>query len=508
MMSLVQVPPLHGTAAREAPTVFLAAEVYNNSEYTEVTERPKCCAWATRHWEPGVIVSSIVIGAILGLSLRGQSLTERQFIYISFPGEVYSRMLAMLLLPLKMSCIVGSIGSTSYRTGGKMLRCALAYWSLSAASAAAVAFGSVLLLRTVRDEIASSLQLSPSAAINVTAIQTTDLAMEMIRGLFPPNIVDVSMNIWPSDDIPRGSELWTYEFHEPCPHRRYEQGTVDSTSPLRRVSGLGLLSFALALGFVLAHNADDRNVLLNFFIHLSNVLAAMGRLLSWFLPLGLVSLTANVILLAAASLRSAHSVSLLLTYSLNVAVAVLVHTFVVLPLVQWLLVLRWNRGMIGFLGQTYVPLVVSASTRSMAASLPLGVSVLEMKSGLDARVVRTVLPMGIVLGRSGSVAQLCVSLLFLTHMYRVDLQGWELIGAAANAIVASLSDDGASPAIVSLLLGVKGFHKEPLVVAAEPLVQWLTTMADAYCNCVVATVCFDIVHEDLSEDDEVAGDEA
>ncbi|KAL3219101.1 hypothetical protein MRX96_050540, partial [Rhipicephalus microplus] len=320
-------------------------------EYTEVTERRKCCTWATRHWEPGLIASSIVIGVILGLSLHRQPLTERQFIYISFPGEVYSRMLAMLFLPLKISCIVGSIGSTSYRTGGKMLRCALAYWSLSAASAAAVAFGSVVLLRTVRDEVASSLQLSASAAINVTAIQTTDLAMEMIRGLFPPNIVDVSMNIWPSDDIPRGSEVWAHDVHDRCSNGRYEDGTADSVSPLRRVSGLGLLSFAVALGFVLAHNADDRNVLLNFFIHLSNVLAAMGRLLSWFLPLGLVSLTASAIILAASSLRTEQGVSLLLTYSLNVVVAVLVHTFVVLPLVQWVMVLRWNRGMIGFLGQ-------------------------------------------------------------------------------------------------------------------------------------------------------------
>ncbi|KAH7960085.1 hypothetical protein HPB49_016901 [Dermacentor silvarum] len=71
-----------------------------------------------------------------------------------------------------------------------------------------------------------------------------------------------------------------------------------------------------------------------------------------------------------------------------------------------------------FSTQTYVPLVVSASTGSMAASLPLGVSVLEIKCGLDARVVRTVLPMGIVLGRSGSAAQLAVSVLFLTHMSR------------------------------------------------------------------------------------------
>ncbi|XP_037565021.1 putative sodium-dependent excitatory amino acid transporter glt-3 [Dermacentor silvarum] len=179
-----------------------------------------------------------------------------------------------------------------------------------------------------------------------------------------------------------------------------------------------------------------------------------------------------------------------------------------------------------FSTQTYVPLVVSASTGSMAASLPLSVSVLEMKCGLDARVVRTVLPMGIVLGRSGSVAQLAVSVLFLTHMHRVrggenqpvlsavfflvakvNLEGWELVGAGANAIVASLTDDGASPATVGLLLGVKGY-REPLVLAAEPFVQWLTTTADAYCNCVAATVCFDIVHEDLSDDDECASDDA
>ncbi|KAH7960086.1 hypothetical protein HPB49_016902 [Dermacentor silvarum] len=38
--------------------------------------------------------------------------------------------------------------------------------------------------------------------------------------------------------------------------------------------------------------------------------------------------------------------------------------------------------------------------------------------------------------------------------------------------------------------------------------QWLTTTADAYCNCVAATVCFDIVHEDLSDDDECASDDA
>ncbi|KAL1476356.1 hypothetical protein MTO96_036562, partial [Rhipicephalus appendiculatus] len=89
----------------------------------------------------------------------------------------------------------------------------------------------------------------------------------------------------------------------------------------------------------------------------------------------------------------------------------------------------------------------------------------------------------------------------------VDLEGWGLVEAAANAIVASLSDDGASPAVVSLLLGVKGLHREPLVLAAEPFVQWLTTIADTYSNCVAATVCFDIVHEDLFEDDEVVGDE-
>ncbi|KAK8778497.1 hypothetical protein V5799_020161 [Amblyomma americanum] len=147
---------------------------------------------------------------------------------------------------------------------------------------------------------------------------------------------------------------------------------VEIDQPLRRVSGLGLLSSAVALGFVLAHNADDRNVLLNFFINLSNAIAAMGRLLSWFLPVGLASLTATRVLAVASTVRSAHSLSLLLTYSLNVVVAVLVHTFVVLPLIQWVMVQHWKRGLLRFFGQVQCirpsPVPTAGAQQSFSAS--------------------------------------------------------------------------------------------------------------------------------------------
>ncbi|XP_077507962.1 putative sodium-dependent excitatory amino acid transporter glt-3 [Amblyomma americanum] len=142
----------------------------------------------------------------------------------------------------------------------------------------------------------------------------------------------------------------------------------------------------------------------------------------------------------------------------------------------------------------------------MAASLALGVSVLEIKGGLDARVVRTVLPAGTVLGRAGSVAHLAVSLIFLAHLHRAKIEGWDLLGTGANAVVASLTDSGASPALVTVLLGGKAGSGDPIMLAAESILAWLTAMADTYGNCVAATVCHDIVEGDLSEDD-VCGSE-
>lgn len=64
------------------------------------------------------------------------------------------------------------------------------------------------------------------------------------------------------------------------------------------LNGLGLVSFSVAVGFVLAHAADDRNVLLNFFINLSNNLISAFKVLTWFSPFGMLSLIASKIVRA------------------------------------------------------------------------------------------------------------------------------------------------------------------------------------------------------------------
>ncbi|XP_077537472.1 putative sodium-dependent excitatory amino acid transporter glt-3 [Haemaphysalis longicornis] len=441
---------------------------------------------------------------------RGLGLSPRQQMYLAFPGEAYTRMLTMLFLPLTVSCVVGAIGSTSYRTGGKLLRCVLFYWLLSDASAAIVAVMTTALLSMVRNETASSLLHAAEMPLNFSAVTTTDLLMDMIRGLFPANIMDVSAKAWasglPSPESGEGQNT----MRQRCdpPHNERAHWLEEHNVALRWLNGLGLLSFSAALGFVLAHNADDRNVLLNFFINLSNGVTAMGKLLSWFTPLALLSLTATNVVTSANTLRSAGSLSLLVTFTLNVLVSVMVHTFVVLPLIQWMLVQRWHRALPRFLRKSYLPLVVSGGTGSLAASLPMSLSVLEMKLGVDARVVRTVAPMGVVLGRAGTVAHLTASLVFLSYVHRVTLSFMDLMGLGANALVVSMADAGSMPAIVNLLLGGKPGLEEPLVASTMPLVTWLTTMANTYDIFVASVVCYDIVQDDLSEDDECGTEEA
>lgn len=149
-------------------------------------------------------LASVVFGVVVGLILRISSTTKwssRDIMYINFAGEIFLRMLKSLMLPLIMSSLIAAIGTLNLKSSGRIGGRAITYYMIT--TVMAVILGIILVL-TIRPGI----DRHPGAAKNSTEFfsssshpvnsklrntTTVDTMLDLIRNMFPPNIVQACL---------------------------------------------------------------------------------------------------------------------------------------------------------------------------------------------------------------------------------------------------------------------------------------------------------------------------
>lgn len=83
-----------------------------------------------------ITVAAVIIGVVLGLSIRAGStdpekpvMSRRQLVYLKFPGELFLRMLQMLILPLIVSSIISSLAQLNTQTAGRLGAFTMIYYT-------------------------------------------------------------------------------------------------------------------------------------------------------------------------------------------------------------------------------------------------------------------------------------------------------------------------------------------------------------------------------------------
>lgn len=152
----------------------------------------------------------VITGIILGLTLRQlteEKWTSREIMYLNFIGDLFLRMLKSLILPLIVTSLIAAIGSLDLSLSGKIGFKAISYYLTTTFMAVILGIILVILIKpgVSKEEVINvdntidinqttiSLTPTPSStqppkgvARNVT---TVDTLLDLLRNLFPPNLV-------------------------------------------------------------------------------------------------------------------------------------------------------------------------------------------------------------------------------------------------------------------------------------------------------------------------------
>lgn len=127
------------------------AQGVEEGKATEPSDAPKTCGQKTRRILRNnlivlLLIAALVLGIVMGvcLRLREEPYSDRELMYLRFPGELLMNMLKLLILPLIVASLVSGLTSLDSRASGKLGLRAVVYYLTT--TLAAVILGIILVI--------------------------------------------------------------------------------------------------------------------------------------------------------------------------------------------------------------------------------------------------------------------------------------------------------------------------------------------------------------------------
>lgn len=408
-----------------------------------------------RNWH---IFFGIIAGVFVGVFLHNHPNMLIDNV-LTFIGQVFIRLIQMVVIPLVVSAII--IGITSVgdnkqlsKFGSKMI---LYYGILTTI---AVTIGTVLAL-LVKPGVGATHYISSNIATDVQASVAS--AMSDQQG----NILNLFLSF--------------------IPNNPFEAVATGNMVPII----LFVVLFALALAKV----GDVNRPIVSFF---ESVFAATMKITDWimlFAAPGVFALTAS----ACASFGGGIFATIS-KYLLVLLAGFAIQMFMIYPL---FLRCFSKVSAVMLFSAIAEAMMVAFGTASSSATLPLTIACCE-KRGISHKISSFVLPLGATLNFDGTALLQVVAVLFLVQAYQVPLTPFLVVEIAILAIVASSTCagiPGGGLITIALILNGMGLSPEQLVAGfaflftIERITDMFRTMLNVTSDAVVAATIADNENE-------------
>ena len=325
----------------------------------------------------------MLLGILAGL-IGGEPLAAK----VGWLGDLFIRLLKMIIVPLVLTSIISGVASVGAGAGlGRLFGKTLGYYVMTSLAACLVG---LVLVNTIRPGVGADLVGADVEKMpELTVIQSP---VDLILDIVPDNIV----------------------------------------SAAAKPNMLSIIFFSILLGISISSLRQRyREPLLNVFEAGFQAMMRLTGGIIWFVaPVGVFGLIVRLV--GTTGLGAFKALGL---YALMLVCGLTIHLFITLPLI-----LRFLGGinpMVHFRNMVE-PIVMAFSTSSSGATLPVTINAVENKVGVSNRVTSFVLPMGATVNMDGTALYECAGVLFIAQAMGVSLGLEQQLLVVFTALLASI----------------------------------------------------------------------
>ncbi|XP_043644949.1 excitatory amino acid transporter isoform X1 [Drosophila teissieri] len=460
--------------------------------------------WLSENLMLLVTLSGVLLGVILGLSLRPLNLHGDSIMLISYPGELFMRVLKLMILPLVISSLIAGSASLNAKMNGKIALRTLVYFASTSFFNAALGIALVLLIHPGNPDLHNA----DDRSTDRRAVNLLDSLLDLGRNVFPDNLFQASIQQAHTVYLPKPSIL--HAFNETMNDtlasgseaQRLPEDLAEEVVLVRDIqyrSGtntLGIVFFCLVFGTFLGTIGQKGQVVVDFFAAIFEVIMKMVTCVMWLTPVGISSVIAGKILSVG---DLGLVMSQLMWFIVTVAIGVFIYQFVVMQAIYFVVV---RRNPFKFYAGLIQAMLTAFATASTAAALPITFRCMNEKLKVDPRITRFVLPIGCNINMDGTALYIAVASIFIAQMSGMVLGFGELLTVLLTSTAASMSSASVPSAALVLLLVVLTAIDAPvqdvtLLFAVDWFVDRIRTTNNMLGDCYTAAVVEELSRKEL-----------
>uniref|UniRef100_A0A8C5M3U0 Amino acid transporter n=1 Tax=Leptobrachium leishanense TaxID=445787 RepID=A0A8C5M3U0_9ANUR len=475
-------------------------------------------------------VGAVILGIVLAFVLRPYKMTYRQIKYFSFPGELLMRMLQMLVLPLIVSSLVTGMAALDSKASGKMGLRAVVYYMVTTFIAVFIGIIMVIIIHPGKGT-----KENMTSQGKIERVQATDAMLDLIRNMFPPNLVEACFKQYKTQYSTRMYQvpvLPDHNYNESLLRNTTEEPTaavnvsdivenvtkamgklqemmsMEEVIPVpgsaNGVNALGLVVFSMCFGLVIGKMKEQGRALKEFFDCLNEAIMRLVAIIIWYAPIGILFLISGKILEMDDLMVMGGQLGM---YTITVIIGLLIHALVVLPLLFFIVTRRnpWP-----FIGGLLQALITALGTSSSSATLPITFKCLEENNGVDKRITRFVLPVGATINMDGTALYEALAAIFIAQVNNYELNFGQIITISITATAASIGAAGIPQAglvTMVIVLTSVGLPTEDitLIIAVDWFLDRLRTTTNVLGDSLGAGIVEHLSRHELQKQDAELG---